>query len=166
MDLLLELTRDWPGAWKVLFFAMLPILELRGSIPYALFIEKMPWLQSYLFSVIGNAIPVIPILLFLEPAEAWLGRFPVFRRFFDWLFARTRRKGRLLERFKILGLVLFVAIPLPVTGAWTGSVAAYLFGVKRRVAFPAIFLGILIAGCVVTLVCKGVLGLSFLIRQI
>ena len=56
--------------------------------------------------------------------------------FFDWLFARTRRRGRLIKRFELIGLILFVAIPLPVTGAWTGSLAAFLFGVKKRPPCP------------------------------
>jgi uncharacterized membrane protein len=165
MDWLLEITRNIPVFWKVLLFAMLPILELRGAIPYALFVEKLPWLQAYLIAVLGNAIPVIPILFFLEPAEKTLGRWRPFRRFFDWLFERSRKRGKLIDRFKILGLILFVGIPLPVTGAWTGSAAAYVFGIEKKKAFPAILLGILMAGVVVTLACKGVLTVGGLFKD-
>ena len=80
-------------------------------------------------------------------------------RFLAALFARTRRRSRVVERYEALGLILFVAIPLPVTGAWTGMLAAFLFGVRRRYAIPAIACGILIAGAVVTLAVQGVLRL-------
>ncbi len=160
MDWLSDATGNLPPFWRVLLFAMLPILELRGAIPWALFMEKMPWLEAYLIAVLGNAIPVVPLLLFLGPAEKYLGKWKIFRRFFDWLFARTQRRGKLIDRFKILGLILFVGIPLPVTGAWTGSAAAYVFGIEKRKAFPAILTGILMAGVVVTLACKGVLGVG------
>ncbi|MBC8368339.1 small multi-drug export protein, partial [bacterium] len=69
MDWLSDATGNLPPFWRVLLFAMLPILELRGAIPWALFMEKMPWLEAYLISVLGNAIPVVPLLLFLGPAE-------------------------------------------------------------------------------------------------
>jgi len=160
MGWLLEITRGVAPFWKVFLFGMLPISELRGAIPYALFVEKMPWLQAYLVSVLGNAVPVLPLLLLLGPIDRSLGRWRPARLLLDWLFARTRRKGKLIDRFKILGLMIFVGIPLPVTGAWTGAVAAYVFGVEKKRAFPAILLGILLAGIVVTLACKGILGVD------
>jgi uncharacterized membrane protein len=139
--------------------AMLPVSELRGAIPYALS-SGLSWQQSYFWAVVGNFIPVIPLLLFLGPLSSALSRrFLFWRRFFDWLFARTRRRGKVVERYEALGLVLFVAIPLPVTGAWTGTVAAFLFGVRFKYALPAIVFGILLAGTVVTLASLGVIGL-------
>ncbi len=138
--------------------SMLPISELRGAIPYAITVGEMSWQKAYAISVVGNFLPVIPIVLLIGPISEYMRRWPTFDRFFDWLFARTRRKGKLIERFEVLGLVLFVAIPLPVTGAWTGSLAAFLFGVRKAVAFPAILGGILIAGVVVTLATTGVIS--------
>jgi uncharacterized membrane protein len=139
--------------------AMLPISELRGAIPYAVTIGKMPWQEAYVIAVIANFIPVIFILYWIGPVSEYLRRFTVFDRFFDWLFARTRRKGKMIQRFEILGLILFVAIPLPVTGAWTGSVAAFIFDIKKRVAVPAILAGIMIAGVIVTLASLGVISI-------
>jgi uncharacterized membrane protein len=148
-----------PRELSTLLIAMLPVSELRGAIPYALS-SGLSWPQSYFWAVIGNFIPVIPLLLFLGPlSNALSQRFFFWRRFFDWLFARTRRRGKLVERYEALGLVLFVAIPLPVTGAWTGTVAAFLFGVRFQYALPAIVLGILLAGIVVTLASVGVITL-------
>ncbi|MFQ6092637.1 MAG: COG2426 family protein, partial [bacterium] len=118
----------------------------------------MGWPEAYLWAVTGNFVPVIPLLLFLEPASNWLRRYRIFDGFFSWLFARTRRRGRLVERYEALGLVLFVAIPLPVTGAWTGTVAAFIFGIRFSYALPAVLGGILIAGVVVTLASLGVIS--------
>jgi uncharacterized membrane protein len=154
----IELLSTWPHELTTVILAMAPISELRGAIPYAVTVGNMPWQQAYVIAVIANFIPVIFILNFIGPVSEYMRRWKSFDRFFDWLFARTRRKGKMIERFEVLGLILFVAIPLPVTGAWTGSVAAFLFGVRKRVAFPAIFAGILIAGVIVTLASLGVLS--------
>jgi len=143
--------------WIVtVLLAMAPISELRGSIPYAL-AAGSSWPVAYLVSVIANFLVVVPVVFLLGPVSRFLRRAVVFDRFFLWLFARTRRKGELIERFEALGLVLFVAIPLPVTGAWTGAVAAFVFGVRRPLALAALFVGICIAGAVVTLATQGVI---------
>jgi len=130
--------------------AALPIVELRGAIPWALTIGHLPWPEAYLFAVLGNMIPVVPLLLFLGPVSEVLRRIPLLDRFFLWLFARTRRRSGVIEKYGALGLVLFVAIPLPVTGAWTGSAAAFLFGIPFRKALPLILFGVCIAGVIVT----------------
>jgi uncharacterized membrane protein len=152
-----------PKEWVVFVIAMFPIVELRGAIPWALSPAMGPalgWLPAYLIAVVGNLVPIVPILLYLEPVSRVLRqRFRLADRFFTWLFARTRRRGRVIERFGPIGLVLFVAIPLPVTGAWTGSVAAFVFGIPFRSALPCILLGVLIAGAVVTLASLGVFHL-------
>ena len=158
VDKLLTLLSGSSAYLITIVLAMMPVSELRGAIPYAVGVAGMPWQEAYVISVISNFLPVFPILYLIGPVSERLRRFRQFDRFFTWLFARARRKGKMIERFEIIGLVLFVAIPLPVTGAWTGSIAAYLFGVKKRVALPAIFLGICIAGVVVTLAVTGVIS--------
>jgi uncharacterized membrane protein len=154
---------SFPREVAVFITATLPILELRGAIPLGLIHYSMPTIETYLIAVAGNFLPVVPILLLLEPVSNLLRRNRLFDRFFTWLFARTRKRGKLIERYEAIGLTLFVAIPLPVTGAWTGAVAAYIFGVRRRYAALCIMGGILIAGVVVTLASKGVIGLRNLI---
>lgn len=151
MHALLEWIRALPAAPSVVLMAMLPIVELRGAIPFAVSVHGMSYPQAYLLAVLGNLIPVLPLLLALGPVERRLGRWRPMRRFFDWVFSRSRRKGKLIERFKFLGLLLFVGIPLPVTGAWTGAAAAYVFGLSTRRSLPAIILGVLLAGIVVSL---------------
>lgn len=154
---LLEFFHNFPPPVAVFLIAMLPIFELRGAIPagYAMGMTNMYWI--YLLSVAGNFVPVLPILLLLGPAERFFRRWKFWNRFFDWLFKRTVSRSDLIRKYQSAGLILFVAIPAPVTGAWTGAVAAYLFKLPLRMAVPCIILGILIAGVVVTLVSQGVI---------
>ncbi len=155
-----------PKEWVVFCISMLPIVELRGAIPWALSPAMGPplsWQMAYLIACVGNLVPLVPILLALGPVSEWLRRRSrLMDRFFTWLFARTRRRGKVVERYGAIGLILFVAIPLPVTGGWTGSAAAFVFGIPFAKALPCIVLGVLMAGVVVTLASMGtfhVLGL-------
>jgi uncharacterized membrane protein len=147
------------GEVKTLLVAMTPFFELRGSIPLALTVYNLPVWSSYLFSVIGNLIPVVFILWLLEAVSGFLSRhFSFFKRFFEWLFKRTKdRHEQKFEKWESLALVLLVAIPLPFTGAWTGSLAAFVFGIPVRKAFPLIALGVLLAGLIVTLSTMGII---------
>lgn len=148
-----------PRELIVVAIATLPVFELRGSIPVALGLFRMAWWYGFLLSVVGNLIPVVPLLILLGPVSRRLSRFALGDRFFRWLFARTRRRSDIVRRYQSVGLMLFVAIPLPVTGAWTGCVAAFLFDVDLLQAVPAITLGVCIAGTVViSLVKLGVVG--------
>ena len=146
---------------QTIIAAMTPVGELRLAIPFALAKLDLTVGQAYVLSVIGNLIPVIFWLLFLEAiSEFLIQRSKFFKKFFDWLFARTRRK--IQNQYKIYGyiaLVLFVATPLPVTGAWTGTVAAYLLGISFWRALGLIALGVCIAGVIVTLASIGVISI-------
>jgi uncharacterized membrane protein len=159
VDRIIEFMGWFPSWFVVIFIAMVPFVELRGTIllwaaqggDFALAGFPYPdgWLQIYVVSVIGNMIPIPFILLFFPWIEKKLRRWKTFNRFFDWLFARTQRKaGKSVEKYKELALVLFVAIPLPITGAWTGSLVSYLFGLNRTKSFIFIFIGVLIAGAI------------------
>jgi len=140
----------------VLIIAALPIFELRGALPVAINLFHFPWYYALPLAIIGNLLPVPVILLFLDAISRWLSKIGFFDRFLHWLFERTRKRGRVVERYERIGLALFVAIPLPVTGAWTGSLVAILFGLKFRYAFLSIFIGVCIAGIIVT--CLSLLG--------
>ncbi len=153
-DTLLSL--NLPRELIVIIIAMLPIFELRGAIPVAINIFGMPWYYALLLALVGNLLPVPLILLFLEAISKWLSRVPVLSRGLTWLFERTRRRSGIIEKYKRIGLMLFVAVPLPATGAWTGSLAAVLLGLGFWPAFLAIVAGVLIAGAIVT--CLSLLG--------
>lgn len=152
-----EIFKSISPEWATFLIAMLPIAELRAAIPVALGAYGLPVFTSYLLSVAGNLFPVIFILWLLDPFSRWLSKhFKFFKKFFDWLFERTRKRfATKYEKWGLLALVAFVAIPLPITGAWTGSVAAFLFGIPFRKALPLVTLGILVAGVIVTLISLG-----------
>ena len=149
-------TTALPESISVILMAMIPLGELRTSIPFAIGIYQMDPLQAFGLSIIGNMLPVIPLLLFLDPVSNWLRRYTIFNEFFNWLFARTRNYNDRMEKYGSLGLITFVAIPLPLTGAWTGCAVAFVFGIRCRYAFAAILAGVIIAGLIVTLSSMGV----------
>jgi uncharacterized membrane protein len=162
VESLIEMLRNLPKEAVTVILSTLPIAELRFAIPWALAPAPagggLTWPAAYFWAVIGNFIPVLPILLLLEPVSNFLRKYKLFDRFFTWLFNRTRRRSRLIEKYEALGLILFVGIPLPITGAWTGCVAAFIFGIPMKYAIPCILAGILLAGVVVTLASMGVIG--------
>lgn len=132
----------------VLGAAILPYLELRGAIPLAWQLG-LPAPEAYVLSVFGNMVPVVPIMLLIDPISRWMRQFQLFDRFFEWLFARCRRHQAELQKYGYWGLAIFVAIPLPMTGAWSGAVIAFLMGLRKRHALIAIFAGVAVAGLIV-----------------
>lgn len=119
----------------------------------------MPVLSAYIFAVLGNIVPAIFLLLFLKPFSEYLRQWHYFNIFFEWLFKRTRRNTEeKFEKYGALFLLFFVAVPLPVTGAWTGSAAAFIFGIRFWYAFPTIAGGVMIAGVIVTLTSLGIIS--------
>jgi uncharacterized membrane protein len=150
---------DLPPRVLVFLTAMLPFSELRGAIPLAISKYGINPYEAYILGVMGNLVPVVFLLHLLGPLERRLRFIKVFDRFFDHLFHRTHKKhSERIDKYGALGLVTFVAIPLPLTGAWTGVAAAYVFELPKRYAFPALVLGVLLAGVVVTLITLGVLN--------
>ena len=130
-----------------------PIGEIRLGLPVALFVYKLPVWKAFLFSCLGNISFIIPMLFLFKPVSEYLRRFRPLKKFFDWFFERTREKAKLVQRFEFLGLMIFVGIPLPMTGAWSGCIAATLFKVRFRYAFLANVLGVVMAGVIVLLLC-------------
>ena len=153
-------------ALKACLLGLLPVSELRGCIPLALYYRISP-VYSFLMCVAAN-LAIIPIaFLFLDFVHHRLIGIGVYRRLFDHFVKRTRRKAeKAIERYSYLGLILFVGIPMPATGAYTGVLAAWLLGLDRRKASLMIALGVLLAAFIVTLVSLGGIGsLHFLLKQ-
>lgn len=139
-----------------LLMAMTPVVELRGAIPYGLANGLNPWL-TYLAAVIGNMIPVPFIMIFIRQIFFWLRQKSNWLKDrVDWLVARAEKKSELVHKYALVGLTILVAIPLPGTGAWTGALVAALMDIRLRQSFPAVFLGVLIAGVIVTAIGLGV----------
>lgn len=138
--------------YLILFgISMVPVIELRGSIPTGIIGMDLNPLLVYLLSVIGNMLPVPVILLFV-------------RRVFDWMKKKSERLGSIarkfeakaeskkdkVQKYEFLGLLIFVAIPAPGTGAWTGALIAAMLDMRLKRAIPAIFLGVITAGIIMT----------------
>lgn len=138
--------------------AMVPVLELRGAIPFGLALG-LPASLVYVISVIGNLVPVPAIMLFVRTVFRWLRRRPWWGGRIDRLEQRAHLKGRMVRKYRIPGLIFLVAVPLPGTGAWTGALVATLFDIRIQVALPAILAGVLIAGGIMTAVSCGLLSL-------
>ncbi len=139
--------------------SMVPIVELRGGIPFGVTLGLPVW-AAYLAAVIGNILPVPFILVYIRRIFQWMRRrLPRLNRLVDKLERKAHLKGRRVTKYKYLGLMLFVAIPLPGTGAWTGALAAAFLDMPLRKAIPSIFAGILIAGIVISILTFGVASL-------
>jgi uncharacterized membrane protein len=149
-----------PGsALVVILLGAIPLFEARYAIPAAI-IYGFPPPVAFALGIIGNILPVIPLLLFLEPVSRWLSAHsPTMAGFFSWLFARTRRYDATVTRWGAYALFFFVAIPLPFTGTWSGCALAFVFGIPFSRAFPAIVIGAVTAALITTLPTIGVLDL-------
>ena len=152
-----------PDPLVIAAISTLPIVELRGAVPVGHLLVDMPnrpglrakiqaaaWV--YALAVAGNMVPIPFIILLLGPLSRVCMRVKPGRLFFEWLFARTRKKTAEIEKYETLGLMIFVAIPLPVTGGWTGAMAAWMMGMEFKHAMWSILLGVMIAGLIMTVV--------------
>lgn len=147
-----------PPWLATIILAMIPIGELRGALPVALIVYKLPIIVAAPLAIIGNMLPVYLLLIFFERAAAFIrANSETGAKALDWLFERTRRKlhDKVLK-YGPWALALFVAIPLPVTGAWTGTLAAFVFGLDKKKAFLAILLGVIISSVIVTVLTVGI----------
>jgi uncharacterized membrane protein len=139
------------AAATVLFLSALPFFEARYAIPLAIYQFGFTPAEAFALGLVGNIIPVIALLLFLDPVSAALReRYDLFEQFFSWLFERTRKHTERFEQWGAFALVPFVAIPMPVTGAWTACAAAFVFGIRFRYSLPAIAAGMVIAAALTT----------------
>lgn len=144
--------------------AMLPVAELRGAMPMAINVFHIPWPVAFLVSVSGNILPIPLVLLFLGRLIRFSHKFSPLEKAVNWVLQRTRLKSKIVEKYAAPGLAIFVAIPLPATGAWTGAILAFLLGMRWWVAMLAIFIGVIMAGVIVlTLTFMGWLGAAIAI---
>ncbi|UCD18526.1 MAG: small multi-drug export protein [Candidatus Zixiibacteriota bacterium] len=131
--------------------SLLPISELRGGIPYAV-ANDVPLAEAYLLCVFSNILVIPIVYLFLETVHRTFYKVTIYQRIFDRYVERTRRKAeRNVARYGYWGVMLFVAVPLPVTGAYTGTVAAWLLKLNRKRSFWYLALGVVIAGVIVSI---------------
>lgn len=135
--------------------SMVPVIELRGALPIGVGMGLEPWV-ALVVSIIGNMVPVPFIIIFIRRILNWMHRFEKFDRLAKRLEAKAERQGDKLVKYETMGLFLLVAVPLPGTGAWTGSLVAALFDLRLKTAIPTIFAGVVAAGLVVFFITYGV----------
>lgn len=143
-------------AIKVLIVSAMPVSELRGGIPLALYLGFTP-IESYILAFLGNFLPVPFLLVFLDKLVAIACKINIIDRFYNKIVNRVEKRKKIIETYGYLGLTLFVAIPLPVTGAWTGTLLAFLLRMGKAKSIMYISLGIAIAGIIVILASLGVI---------
>lgn len=140
----------------IMIISMVPVIELRGAIPVGLGFG-LPFWWVFFAAMIGNLLPVPFLILFTRRVFDWLrGKSHRLEQLVSRLEQKAASKEALLKKYELLGLCILVAIPLPGTGAWTGSLVAAVFDIRLKHAFPAIALGVLIAGIIVSVISYGV----------
>lgn len=160
MDIMNWLTTTTDGEFIfTVLVSMIPVVELRGGIPFGV-AAGLSVPMAYLAAVIGNLIPVPFIIVYIRRIFLWMRRtFPKLGSMVDALERKAHLKGRTVSKYKYLGLVIFVAIPLPGTGAWTGSLAAAFLDMPLRKAIPSVVAGVMIAGILISTLTFGVVSI-------
>ncbi|NQT30375.1 MAG: small multi-drug export protein [Candidatus Saganbacteria bacterium] len=154
---LVNLLKDLPAELIVFLISAMPVIEVRGAVPIALLYFKLPVAPTLLLCILGSVLPVFPLLWFLNTLTDRLRKTPIFDRFFGWLFVRTRAKSKIIEDFELVGLTLFIAIPFPGTGVWTGTIAAYLLGLPWIPTFICAVIGTTIASLILWAASAGII---------
>lgn len=160
MELMQWLMDTMAGEFTLtMLVSMIPVVELRGGIPFGVAAGLPVW-AAFLAAVIGNLIPVPFIIVYIRRIFQWMRRhMPRLNSLVDKLERKAHLKGQRVTKYKYLGLMLFVAIPLPGTGAWTGSLAAAFLDMPLRKAIPSVIMGVLIAGMAISILSYGVVSL-------
>lgn len=153
------LTETLGAHFGVMICSMIPIIELRAAIPLGAALG-MPWWLNYICAVVGNMIPIPFILLFIRKVIAWMTNSGVgfFNKIGGFLTRKAEKNRAKIEKYSFWGVCLFVAIPLPITGAWTGSLVAAMIDMKFWKALLSCLLGVMIAGVIMSLASYGVVA--------
>lgn len=143
----------------VFIISMMPILELRGGLLAASLLGVNP-IVAYIISMIGNLLPIPFILLFIKRIIEWLGKSKIkfFKKIVKWLEKKVEKNKESIEKYGYLGLILFVGIPLPGTGAWTGCLIAAVLDMDRKKSFLSILVGVIMASIIMMILSYGIIG--------
>lgn len=151
-----------PNWLEVFVIAFVPVVELRGAIPWGTLMLHMPYLNVFLLAWLGSILPAPFILKFIPAVLTWMRtKKGVLKRLAEWIHTRGINKSQQITKYKFWGLMIFVAIPLPGTGVWTGCLAASLIEMDFKRGMLSVVLGSAIAGVIVTLLCAfGLMAVS------
>lgn len=144
-----------PAELTIFLISLLPILELRGGLIAASLLD-VNLVKAFIICFIGNILPTPFIILFIRKIFAFMRRFKIFHKLIDKLEGKSEKGREKIEKYKQWGLLLFVAIPLPGTGGWTGALIAALLDIRLKKAMPPIIVGILIAGIIISMIAYGI----------
>ncbi len=145
----------FPGELVAFLISLCPVLELRGGMIAARLLE-IPFIQAFIICYIGNMLPIPFILLFIRKIFKWMRKYERFGKIVDKLEERSEKKKDTIVKYKEWGLLIFVAIPLPGTGGWTGALIAALMDLRFKKCLPIIALGVFIAGLIMSLITYGI----------
>lgn len=157
VNFIIDIFKGWNKEVVVFIVSLLPILELRGGL-LAASLLKVEFTRAFIICFLGNILPIPLVLLFLEYILSLLKKWKPFKKIIDWFERKVLSKRDKIDKYGYLGLLLFVGIPLPGTGAWTGSALAVLLGLNRKKSFVVILLGVLLAGIIMSILSYGILG--------
>lgn len=161
MDFLVEFFIDLFGGISkdviIFVISLMPILELRGGLLAATLLE-VEFVRAAIICIIGNILPIPIVLLFLKFVLDILSKWSVTKKIVNWLEKKVDEKREQIDKYGYLGLILFVGIPLPGTGAWTGALLAVMLGLNRKKSFLCIVLGVLMAAVIMSVLSYGILG--------
>ena len=141
----------------IFIISLMPILELRAGMLAAALL-KIPYIKGLIICIIGNILPIPFVLLFLEKILELFEKWKVTRKMVRWLEKKADSKRKQIDKYGYLGLILFVGIPLPGTGAWTGSLVAIMLRLNKKKSFICIIIGVLLASIIMSIVSYGILG--------
>ena len=144
----------------VLFISMVPLIELRGAIPVGA-ISGLPWYINYPVCIVGNMLPVPIILLFVKKVLGFMSKckIKIFNKIANFIYAKAEKNRAKIEKYSFWGVAIFVGIPLPMTGAWTGSLVAAIINMKFWKAFFSALIGVVSAAVIITLISYGVVAI-------
>lgn len=148
MQTILSILDTLPPQWIVVVIAMLPVLELRGAIPVGFMLGMGPW-ESILWATLGNLLSIPPVLIGLYAARRWARDWPIIRPILDMVERRAEKRRTQVDRYGPWGLFLFVGVPLPLTGSWTGAAIATVVRLPWLPATLALMAGVVLAGAIV-----------------
>lgn len=138
--------------WALFLVSVIPFIELRGAIPFGIMALGMPWYEAFLISFISNCLPIPFVILLTRPIFGWLKKTRLFAGLVTRLEAKMMKKSEKVTKYKVIGLFLFVALPVPGTGAYSGALIAALLDMRLNKAIPSLVLGVFVAGVIMTLI--------------
>ena len=161
MDFLVEFFIDLFGNINkelvIFIISLLPILELRGGLLAATLLD-IEFIRAAIICILGNVLPIPVVLLFLKYVLDVLSKWDVTKKLVNWLEKKVDDKREQIDKYGYLGLIIFVGIPLPGTGAWTGALLAVMLGLDRKKSFVCIIIGVLMAAVIMSVLSYGILG--------